>query len=74
MLGGVPNIPGLVYVSVYVSKPVNFLSIFCNAIKWFQKTRQVYDPITEMVRDTHFLCMNAKDTYNHNMNFFYLGD
>ena len=41
---GIPDLTGLVDVSVYDTKPVHFPSMCCNAIKWVQKTRQVYDP------------------------------
>ena len=54
VLDGVPNLPSIVAVSVYDTKPVHFLSICCDAIKWVHKTRQVYDPETQMVRDAHF--------------------
>ena len=46
MLGGIPELTGLVAVLVYDTKPVCFILICCNAIKWVQKTRQLYDPKT----------------------------
>ena len=55
MIDGVPDLPSLVGVSVYETKPVNFISVYCNAIKWVQKTGQVYEPKTKMVRDAQFL-------------------
>ena len=39
----------------------------CNVIKWVQKTRQVYDPDTQMVRDVDFLRLDINDSYNYNM-------
>ena len=48
--------------------------MFSNAIKCVQKKRQVYDPDTQMVRDTHFLSLNVNDCYNHNMNLVDLSD
>ena len=61
-------------MSVYDTKPVIFISIGCNAIKWVQKKRQVYDPKTKMVSDVHFLSLNVNDYYNYNMNSFDLSD
>ena len=74
MLDGFLNLPGLVYVLVYYMKPFYFLSVWCNTIKWVQKTYQVYDPKTDMVLDTHFLCLNVNNYYNHNMDSFDLSD
>ena len=59
VLGGISDLPGLVAVLFYDTKPVQFLSIFFNAIKWVQKTWQVYDQETEMVRDARFLSINV---------------
>ena len=53
-LDGVPDLSGLVAVSVYDTNTVHFLVVCCNAVKWVQKTRQVYDPEKPMVRDAHF--------------------
>ena len=39
-----------------------------NDIEWAHKTRHVYDPDTQMVRDAHFLSLNVNDYYNYNMN------
>ena len=61
-----PNLPIFVAVSVYDTKPVHFLSMCCKAIKWVQKTRQVYEPETKMVCETHFLRLNVNDPYNYN--------
>ena len=74
MLDGDPNLPGLVAVLVYDTNPVHFLSMCCNSIKWFHKTRQVYDPKTQMVCDAHFLRLYVNDYYNYNMNLVYLSD
>ena len=49
VLYGVPYLTGLVAVSVYDTKPIHFLLMFLNAIKWVKKKRQVYDPETQMV-------------------------
>ena len=62
VLDGVPDFPGLVSMSVYEKNILNILLIYCKAMKWVQKTRGVYDPKTEMVCDTHFLCLNVNDS------------
>ena len=46
----------------------------CDASKWVQKTRQVYDPKTQMVRDAHFFSLNVKDSQNYNTNSVDLSD
>ena len=68
VLGGVSDLPGIVSVSVYDTKPVHFLSMCYNTIKWVEKTRQVRDTETEMVRDANFFYLNVDGSYNHNMN------
>ena len=74
VLDGVPDLTGLVAVSVYDTNPVHFLSMCCKAIKWVQKTRQLCDPETQMVRDDHFLSFNVNDLYRYNMNSADLSD
>ena len=74
LIYGIPNLSSLVSVSVYETKPVRVLSMCCNTIKWVQKTQQVYDPKTQMVRDTHFLRLNVNYSYYYNMNSFDLSD
>ena len=68
VLDSVPDLPGLVTMLLYETKPVHFLSVYYNAIEWIQKTRQVYDPETKMVCDAHFLRLNVNDSYSYNMN------
>ena len=65
MSDGMPDLSGIVSVLVYYTKSVSFLSICCDAIKQFQKTRQVYDLKSDMVCDAHFFCINVNDFYNH---------
>ena len=67
MLYGVPYPTGFNAVSVYDKKPVHSILMCCNAIKWVQKTWQVYDSETKMVHDAHFFFLNLNDSYNHNM-------
>ena len=61
VLCGTPNHPGLVAVLFYDTKPVHFLLMCCNTIKWVHKKRQVYDPEKEMVRDAQILHLNVND-------------
>ena len=44
VLDGVHDLSGIVYVSVYDTKPVHFLSICCNSIKWVQKNGKCMTP------------------------------
>ena len=74
VLDGVPNLSGLVNLLVYEKKTVHFFLMCCNANKWVHKTRQVYDPKTYMVSDTHFSRLNVDYSYNHNMNLVDLSD
>ena len=37
VIDGITDLPGIVAALVYETKPVHFLSIFCNTIKWFKK-------------------------------------
>ena len=55
-------------------RPVHFLSMCFNAIKWDHKTRQVYDPETQMVPYAHFLHLSVDGYYNYNMKSIDLSD
>ena len=70
---GLPNLLGI-FAVLDDTKPVHFLLMYCNTIKWFHKKLQVYDPKTEMVIDAQFLCLNVNNSYNHNMNSVDLSD
>ena len=67
VLDDIPDLPLLVDVLVYYTKPVHFLSTLCIIIKCVHKKWQVYDPRTQMVRDTQFLYFNVNDSYYYNM-------
>ena len=68
MIDDIPDLPIPVAVSVYDKNTVHFILMCCNAIEWVQKIRQVYEPKSDMVRDTYFYRLNVNDLYNHNMN------
>ena len=74
LINGFPDLPGIVDMLVYDTKPVNFLLICYNAIKWVQKKRQVHDPKTNMVCDAQFLSLNINDSYYYNINPVDLSD
>ena len=74
VLNDFPDLSVIVSVSVHDTKPVTFLLMCCNAIKWFQKTRKVYDPGTKMICDAHFFHLNDNNSYNYNMNLVDLSD
>ena len=44
MLDGIPNLPGLVAVSVYDTNMFIFSRFFATPLNGFRKKRQVYDP------------------------------
>ena len=62
VLDGIYDLPSIVAVPVYDTKPINFLLMCCNTIKWVQKTWQMYDPETKMLRDHHFLRLDVHDS------------
>ena len=64
----------LLLCSIYDTKPIHFILIFCNTIKCVQKSRQFYNPDTKMVCNTQFLRLNVNDSYNYNMNSVDLSD
>lgn len=41
ILSGDPEVPDLVAISVYDTKPVNFLSMYCETVQWVKKTRKM---------------------------------
>ena len=61
VLMGDPACPSLVATSVYVAKPVHFLSMSCKSIKWMLKTREVYCVDTHKFDSIKFLRLNVND-------------
>jgi Transposase IS4 len=57
----------LLAVSVYDTKPVHFLSMVSETIKWVEKERTVYDPNEEKNVPVKFLRLNINDDYNNDM-------
>ena len=67
VLRGNPNCPNLVATSVYDTKPVHFLSMVCQSIKWVVLTRLVFNLETMKEEKMLFLCLNLNDDYNNSM-------
>ena len=66
-LVGDSKCPSLIAVSVYDTKPVHFLSMAVDNIKWIEKKREVYDRSIGQMATMKFLRVNVKDDYNHGM-------
>ena len=67
VVDAIPDLPSLVYVLIYDTKPDYFHSMCFKSIRWVHKTCQVYDPKSDIVPDDHFFRMNVNILYNHNM-------
>ena len=74
MLDDFQNFPSFVDLSIYDKNHAHILSTYCITIKWVQKTWQVYDPDTKMVRDAHCLHWNVNYYYYYNINLVDLSD
>jgi hypothetical protein len=68
VLKGDPDCPNLVAVSVYDTKPVHFIFMFCENIEWTVKKRQVYNKATNKMEFIEFLRLNVNDDHNREMN------
>jgi hypothetical protein len=66
-LVGDPSCPSLIAVSVYDTKPVHFLTMCCQEIKWKEKTRKVFNKMSKKVVEIKFLRLNVNDEYNYGM-------
>ena len=67
ILKGDGDCPNLVAVSVYDTKPVHFLSMKCDSIKWVVKTKLVYCNETGRREPMKFLRLNVNNDYNQDM-------
>ena len=56
VLKGDGECPVLIAISVYVTKPVHFLSMACEKIEWIVKERKVFNPNSGM-NDTLCFCV-----------------
>jgi len=67
VLQGDPSCPALVAASVYDTKPVHFLSMIWESIKWIAKERSVFNVETNKCDTLRFLRLNINDSYNGDM-------
>ena len=74
VLKGDNECPNLVACSVYDTKPVHFISMCCESIKWIVKTRKIYDKTVGTMTKMNFLCLNINNQYNYGMGDVDLAD
>lgn len=67
VLQGDDDCPDLIASSIYDTKPVHFLSMACDTIKWIPKIKKVYNIDTGGTDDLTFLRLNRIDDYNNTM-------
>ena len=67
LLEGDDKCIGLVVSSVYNTRPVHYISMVCDKLKWLEIEKQVYNVETGKVESLRFLCMNVIDNYNKTM-------
>ena len=66
-LVGNSKCPSLTSVSVYDTKPVHFLSMEVDHIKWTENKIEVYDRSIGPMTTMKFLRINVNDDYNYGM-------
>ena len=66
-LEGDPGCPSLLATSVYDSKPVHYLSMISEQVKWVVKEKEVFNKATRKMEPLKFLRLNQIDTYNYGM-------
>ena len=74
VLPGDTQCPDLVDSSIYDTRPVHFLSMGCNSIKWVIKSKRVYSVDSEEVELMDFLRLNHIDDYNNTTGGFDISD
>ena len=73
-LVGDPDCPNLIASSVYDTKPVHYLSMVSDCIKWKKLERNVYNVDTNQMETMEFLRLNLTDSYNYGMGDVDLAD
>jgi Transposase IS4 len=68
VLKGDRDCPDLIALSMYDSKPVNFLSMVAEEIKWIECKKKVYCKDTGKNETMKFLRLSINNDYNYNMN------
>ena len=66
-LVGDPDCPNLIASSEYDTKPVHYLSMVSDCIKWKKLERKVYNVHTNQMEMMEFLRLNLIHAYNHGM-------
>ena len=74
ILVGDPGCPNLIASSVYDTKPVHYLSMISNSIKWVVKEKKVFNVDTNQVEKLEFLRLNQINDYNNGMGDVDLAD
>jgi hypothetical protein len=74
VLLGDKDCPNLVSVSVYDTKPVHFLSMVCESIKWIEKSCPVFNPKEKQMTPMSFMWLNINDAYNSDMGHLDVAD
>ena len=67
VLEGDAKCPGLVASSIYDTKPVHMLSMYCTNLKWKVNEKDVFNVDSRTVEKVRFLRMESIDTYNNAM-------
>eukprot|EP00957_Ditylum_brightwellii_P128554 9806242-Ditylum_brightwellii.AAC.1 len=71
---GDPNCPQLVAWSIYDTKPVHFLSMACEKLKWMVMEKQVFNVDSGKTETMRFLHMNTIHSYSMTMGSVGLAD
>jgi hypothetical protein len=66
--------PDLLAASVYDTKPVHFLTMISESIRWMEKERGIFDPTKEEMVGMKFLRLNINDEYNMDMGHVNVAD
>ena len=74
LLEGDAACPNLVACSIYDTKPVHYLSMVCNTLKWVVMEKPCFNVETGMVEKLRFLRMNTIHEYNNTMGGVDLAD
>ncbi len=69
-----PKCRNLVASSVYDTKPVHYLSMVCNELKWVEVERDVFNVDSGKREKLTFLRMNTIDNYNKTMGYVDIAD
>ena len=67
VLRGDENCPNLIAASVYDTKPVHYLSMVSDVVRWVEKVSKVYNVDTDTMEEMKFLPMGFIDNYNKTM-------